>query len=373
MPLNSLFGNQNSNNQNSIFNGGTLLNQFNQTNGWSRGDAQGAVATNGMSAMPTGVNPIMGNVNGWNLRTQNPNSATGWSEANVNGNGPVDMNTLDWKDYNNPGGWAGPLIGTAALAGVGGSIFGPMFSGAAPAAEGAGAASGIADPLAGYMTTGASEGSTIGGSLFGGGGAGAVGSGSLAGSVGSLQNLFTNPLGGQTGNKMTGNIISNLVKGAIGGGSGSGGISTIGNLGSLFTNYNQYKQTGDLMNQIKNIYSPDSPYAKYMEEQLGRKDAAAGRNSQYGPRLAQLMGILGEGQARSLSGLFNPIMQQQGGLNGMVGAGSRLLTGSGLGDWITQQLGGGSQGGMLAGELGQTPSTWDRVGDNVDWESLFGG
>lgn len=42
------------------------------------------------------------------------------------------------------------------------------------------------------------------------------------------------------------------------------------------------------------MYGADSPYAKQMEQTLARKDAAAGRNSQYGPRAAQLQATLAD-------------------------------------------------------------------------------
>lgn len=122
-------------------------------------------------------------------------------------------------------------------------------------------------------------------------------------------------------------VLKGLGKALIGG--QAGGISGLGNLASLFTNYKQYSNTGDLMDEIKSIYSPDGVYAKELEKQLARRDAAAGRNSQYGPRLAELMARLGDSQARSLSGLGGMMSTQQGGLNGMVGAGSRLLESTG--------------------------------------------
>ena len=137
----------------------------------------------------------------------------------------------------------------------------------------------------------------------------------------------------------------------------------------MFTNYNQYSQNKDLINEIKGIYSPDGAYAKSLGEQLARKDAAAGRNSQYGPRLADLMGRLGDSQARALSGLSPMMQSQQGGLNGIVGAGSRLFD---------------SMGGMNAlAKLFQEPLTNDwALGPNggpqmptedLDNWDLFGG
>lgn len=51
------------------------------------------------------------------------------------------------------------------------------------------------------------------------------------------------------------------------------------------------------------IYGPNSPYAAQMRQTLARKDAAAGRNSQYGPREAQLQALLAEKQAQATSAM----------------------------------------------------------------------
>lgn len=162
----------------------------------------------------------------------------------------------------------------------------------------------------------------------------------LAGMLGDAVNGIKSIPGAS---KVGGNIVSNLLGSVLGG--SSGGVSNLGNLGSLFTNYNQYSQNKDLIDEIKGIYSPDGAYAKSLGEQLARKDAQAGRNSQYGPRLADLMGRLGDSQARALSGLSPMMQSQQGGLNGMVGAGSRLFD---------------SMGGMNAlAKLFQEPLTTD--------------
>ena len=42
------------------------------------------------------------------------------------------------------------------------------------------------------------------------------------------------------------------------------------------------------------MYGPDSPYAQQLQQTLARKDAAAGRNSQYGPRAVQLQAMLAD-------------------------------------------------------------------------------
>jgi len=195
-----------------------------------------------------------------------------------------------------------------------------------------------------------------------------IGGGAGTGIAGMLGNAVNGIKSIPGASKVGGSIVSNLLGSVLGG----GGVSNLGNLGSLFTNYNQYSQNKDLIDQIKGVYSPDGAYAKTLGEQLGRRDAQAGRNSQYGPRLTELMAKLGDSQVRALSGLMGkdgPLSQQQGGLNGMVGAGSRLFD---------------SMGGMNAlAKLFQEPLTNDwALGPNggpqmptedLDNWDLFGG
>lgn len=170
--------------------------------------------------------------------------------------------------------------------------------------------------------------------------------------------------------KVGGNIVSNLLGSVLGG--GSGGVSTLGNLGSLFTNYNQYSNNKDLINEIKGIYSPDGAYAKSLGEQLARKDAAAGRNSQYGPRLADLMGRLGDSQARALSGLGGFMQNQQGGLNGMVGAGSRLFDSMGGMNALAKLFQGSGEQLTNDWALGPNGGPQMPLEDPDNWD-LFGG
>jgi len=195
-----------------------------------------------------------------------------------------------------------------------------------------------------------------------------IGGGAGTGLTGMFQNAVNGIKQIPGVSKVGGNLVTNMLGSVLGGGK-EGGVSTLGNLGSLFSNYQQYSNNKDMIDQIKGIYSPDGPYAKYLGEQLARKDAQAGRNSQYGPRLAELMGRLGDSQARALSGLGGYMNSQQGGLNGMVGAGSRLFD---------------SMGGMNGlSKLFQEPLTTDwALGPNggpqmptedLDNWDLFGG
>lgn len=89
-----------------------------------------------------------------------------------------------------------------------------------------------------------------------------------------------------------------------GGTSGKSSLGSYGDLASsLFGMYNANKQRKRLQGQqdsLSNIFSPNSPYAQQARQAMERKDAAAGRRSQYGPREAQLAALLSERQAATM-------------------------------------------------------------------------
>lgn len=64
---------------------------------------------------------------------------------------------------------------------------------------------------------------------------------------------------------------------------------------------NLQNQTQGTLNTLNNLYGPTSPYATQMRQQLERRDAAAGRRSQYGPREAELAAKLTQAQSNLLS------------------------------------------------------------------------
>lgn len=97
---------------------------------------------------------------------------------------------LDTAMYGSVGGGMAASGGAAGTAGAAGATAGSGTAGGTAGAGGS-AAGAAADPIASYLTTGAVEGSTIGGAAAGGGGAGAVGAGSAAagGSGGMLSSV----------------------------------------------------------------------------------------------------------------------------------------------------------------------------------------
>lgn len=97
------------------------------------------------------------------------------------------------------------------------------------------------------------------------------------------------------------------------------------------------------INQLSDMFSPTGVYANHMREVLARKDAAAGRNSQYGPREAQLMALLAEKQAQAANTIGN--LAQTGQQNRFAAADRR-----------NQLLG---QGGALLMNLGKQTGLFD--------------
>ena len=64
------------------------------------------------------------------------------------------------------------------------------------------------------------------------------------------------------------------------------------------------------MTQLGDMYGQNSPYAAAMRESLARQDARAGRNSQYGPREAQLQALLAEKGAQRAAQMGQLATQQ---------------------------------------------------------------
>lgn len=308
--------------------------------------------------------------------TQNPDGTFSWK-----GSWNDKTKESGMEQFTNAAMLAAAGIGGMGLAGLGpASGLGSMFGGAGATG---GATAGGSGLVAGTGTTGLQAGLGSGLSLAaptgtGAGFAAGTGAGSIGAGIGStlgagagaasgIGSLFNGGLPKMsTGNsfvdKLLGNVTSNLF------GGGSGGISNMGNLGSLFSNYQQYDNNKDLINEIKGIYSPDGAYAKALENKLGRRDAAAGRNSQYGPRLAEMLGMLGDSQAKALSGLGGFMGQQQGGLNGMLGAGQRLLGGFDLGSLFKGGMSGLSDQWALGANAGpQLPEGVSNISDLLDW------
>ena len=87
----------------------------------------------------------------------------------------------------------------------------------------------------------------------------------------------------------------------------------------------QEQRYNDVNNQINNMYAPGSPEYNLMEQAMARKDAAAGRNSQYGARAVDLAARIAAIKAQNLASTLGPqaalqnnyLNNQWGGLNSL--------------------------------------------------------
>lgn len=262
------------------------------------------------------------------------------------------------------------------------------------AAAGAMAAPGILGAM-GATSAGAGETAVGGLGMFGEGfpaitsfadiGAGAGGSGGLMGTeflgglgtfggamegVGTAAGLGTAASGASPwgdflkslGTKVGGNFLSNLVA--------AGGNAYMGNKNAnMYDNY---------INQINSLFAPDSPYAKQMQQAMARKDAAAGRNSQYGTRAVELAAALTRDKANALTSPgFQNMLGQYGTnsnsvVNGFLAAlgsqgGQNLITTAGgqAGNWLSRLF--GNSGDKVSPTTPNVDSSW-----MPDWMAAVG-
>jgi hypothetical protein len=118
------------------------------------------------------------------------------------------------------------------------------------------------------------------------------GTNSVSPSSSSAVDSFINAISGGGGNRLSMGNIGDFAAQAMG----------------MYDNNRQRRRAKEQAAGLANLYSPNSPYAQSMRQQLERKDAAAGRRSQYGPREAELAARLTDSQARmapTLNSLYN--------------------------------------------------------------------
>ena len=125
-----------------------------------------------------------------------------------------------------------------------------------------------------------------------------------------LVNTISGLLGGPTvGGMMPRGASSGMGYGESTGRGGAGG-SVLGGLAALY-GYNQAsKGLNSQINGLQGLYGQNSPYAQTLRQQLERKDAAAGRRSQYGPREVELQARLAQ-LASGQSGMLNQLQNQR--------------------------------------------------------------
>lgn len=223
---------------------------------------------------------------------------------------------------------SGLSLGSAGASGAGLSATGGSgLTLAGATGTGTGLAAGTGSGLIGSGIGGgvlAGTGSMISPSLGGSGGLGSITSGAGAGGAGGAAGSAGSGLGTLQNILKGGGALQSLLTGG-----GTGGTSNLSNLLSLFSNQQQNNDLEGVVDKLMGMYGQDSPYAKNLRDTLQRKDAAAGRASQYGPREVELQAKLAENMSRNLMALPAIYGQQQGALNGMLGAGGRLFEGMG--------------------------------------------
>lgn len=239
-------------------------------------------------------------------------------------------------------------------------------------------------------------------------GLGALGPlGMAAGALG-LGNMFGNALASFEGTRTDADrAAASAATGAAGrAAGGSGGYNTPGfDLGGTLAGLaglyqgnkaaESSKQAAGLAQgqaqQLADLYGPNSPYAAQLRQQLERKDAAAGRRSQYGPREVELQARLADVASRNAPNVLAAnqsaqTLRQQGqttrgqqlagalslanktGLTGMAQRGLQGLYGSFGG-------GGGTTGneGFSLGDMSyNNPSAYVAPSAGFEWPSAQG-
>jgi hypothetical protein len=180
--------------------------------------------------------------------------------------------------------------------------------------------------------------------------------------LGAINGLMGNPMGNAVGqafggvnnSSMNGQGAATASANAANGSTGGLEMGDLmGGLAGLYMGNRSQKQYDGAMGDLNSIFSPNSVYAQQLRQNLERKDAAAGRRSQYGPREAQLMAALAERQAQTMSSpgygamMGNRERSQNQGLITLLGLGQK----SGLFNKAGQHLGNGIQGAMAGGGL----------------------
>lgn len=147
---------------------------------------------------------------------------------------------------------------------------------------------------------------------------------------------------------------------------GRGGFDPSSMFASLLTAYQSEQNRKDyqeLIGKLDGLYSPDSPYAQQMRDELERRDSAAGRASQYGPRSVELAAKLTDSRRQALGQMSVPLAAMMFNRNNV---------GNGLFEAAT---GSNGQGGNII-DAGQQVFEW---GSNAwDWMNktfpdIFGG
>lgn len=202
------------------------------------------------------------------------------------GSAAIDAGSLGLGDLIGAGGLSSAGTAAAGAGGLGSMV---GVAGGAPAVVSIGApaaAAGGSSGLGGYLAS-----------------AGGLGGAALSGTLSGTNMDYGSP-----------SAISDATANASANGStdwlstlqqGGSALSSIGKIGSAINDYTTNSNNQDYwqnqMNTLNNMYAPGSPEATLMEQQMNAKDAAAGRNSQYGTRATNLAAALAQQKANILT------------------------------------------------------------------------
>jgi hypothetical protein len=226
-------------------------------------------------------------------------------------------------------------VGGAAMFGGGG--LGSLFGGAEAAGAGIGA---DAATSAAWGSGAGLGGDTLGAMGLSGAGQGSASLGSLFSnpafvslpevSPGMFGGAFNNPAftaipgleGGSIGAPAIsgGGGVSNFIKNLTGAGAAGGtDISrTLSSLAGLYSSNKSNRNYSALANNMASMYKPGSSYEEQLRKELMRRDAAAGRRSQYGPRAVELQAKLAEMSSRNAPALAQIYGQEGAARNQMM-------------------------------------------------------
>ena len=133
--------------------------------------------------------------------------------------------------------------------------------------------------------------------------------------------------------------------------SGLGKLTAMQGASSLYDMYSknqmakaQMSRYNQMNDRINNMYAPGSPEYNLMKQTIDRKDAAAGRNSQFGTRAVDLAGTIAKYKMDALNqasgsqnSLYNSaISNQYGGLNSLFGYANQNAKMGQLGDILSK-------------------------------------
>lgn len=188
------------------------------------------------------------------------------------------------------------------------------------------------------------------------------------------------------------NIQSNpIVKAAtsgLGGGSGGNGLGGLAQLIGAGQDIKMADKSADSilawlqsqMDYMDKLYAPGTPEYDALWQAMSRKDAAAGRNSQYGPRsvdlaakLADIKGTNRRELAKGFSDIYANTINKENASGAALAATLGSLLGNNSGNAgnslsaIIDQI-----GGLFGGSGSQTSGTdWDKFFEGVDFGQYF--